>query len=294
VNNVSFEIAKQGDTLAVVGESGCGKSSLALALLRLPPNNVLELSGKVMLEGVDLLSLPKAKMDKKIRWKKISWIMQNPASALNTVYTIGAQIRETLEVHGENNSAKEEAKLLEMVGLLADDGRKFPHQLSGGMQQRAVIARALALKPSLVILDEPTSALDISRQGAIIHLLKDLKREFFCSYIFITHDITLAKQIADFFAVMYAGRIVEYGRANDILRQPLHPYTRALLDCIPSLESDKEMGFIPGEPPDLSEVCSGCPFRFRPAIACEKCGEEELNLCDAGNGHLVACRLYDG
>lgn len=292
VNDVSFEIQNPGDALAIVGESGCGKSSLALAIQGLPPSNVCEFSGKVFLEGKDLFSMAPEDIDKRIRWKKIAWIRQNPAGSLNPVFTVGAQIRETLQVHGVRNVKSEEKRLLEIVGLLPDDGNKYPHQLSGGMQQRAGIATALALNPSLVILDEPTSALDISRQGAIIRLLRDLRSEFSCSYIFITHDITLANQIADFFAVMYAGRIVEYGRAEEVLKNPLHSYTKALLDCIPTLESNKQIGFIPGEPPDLSEACTGCPFRFRPAVACEKCGEEDIELRDTGNGHLVACNNF--
>lgn len=293
VNNVSFEMVKPGDTLAVVGESGCGKSSLALAIQRLLPNNVCKFTGKVWLEGEDIFSLSQRELNQRIRWKKISWVRQNPAGSLNPVSTVGGQIRETLQVHGVKNVKEEEARLLTIVGLLASDGKKYPHQLSGGMQQRACIAIALALHPSLVILDEPTSALDVSRQGAIINLLMGLKRDFSCSYIFITHDITLGKQIADFFAVMYAGRIVEYGSAEDVLRYPLHPYTKALLDCIPALESGKKIGLIPGEPPDLSEACIGCPFRFRPAIACEKCGEKEIELRDTGGGHFVACHLYE-
>lgn len=292
VNNVSFEMREPGQSLAIVGESGCGKSSLAVAVQNLPPGNVCEFSGRVLLQGEDIIALSKKELNKRIRWKKISWVRQSPASSLNPVSTIGGQIRETLLVHGMRNGKDREGELLEMVGLLKDDGSKYPHQLSGGMQQRACIAIALALHPSLVILDEPTSALDVSLQGAIINLLLSLKREFSCSYIFITHDITLAKQIADFFAVMYAGRIVEYGRAEDVLKNPLHPYTKALLDCIPSLESGKKIKFIPGEPPDLSLGIAGCPFRFRRALACEKCGEGEIELRDAGGRHLVACHTY--
>lgn len=295
VNNVSFQIKERGSALAIVGESGCGKSSLALALQNLTTDNVCELSGKVLLEGEDLFSLKRSELNKRIRWKKISWVRQNPTSSLNPVYTIGAQIREVLRVCGAGrikNVKSEEARLLDMVGLLAEDGRKYPFQLSGGMQQRACIAVALALNPSLVILDEPTSALDVSRQGAIINLLTEFKKGFSCSYIFITHDIILANQICDFFVVMYAGRIVEFGASEQILKNPLHPYTKALLNCIPTLAGERKIGFIPGEPPDLHKVRSGCPFRFREAIACKQCGEKEIELRDIGDGHLVACHLY--
>ena len=290
VNNVSFGIERPGQALALVGESGCGKTTLAAALQQLLPRDA-ELSGKVFFDGEELLSLPEAELNKRVRWKKVAWVPQGAANALNPVFTIGNQIRETLGVHGVTNNEEEMFRLLEIVGLSRENAKSYPYELSGGMQQRACIATAIALHPKLILLDEPTSSLDVSIQGAIINLLESLKREFFSSYIFITHDITLAKELCEFFAVMYAGRIVEMGSTEQILYNPLHPYTQALLDCIPTLERGKKIHFIPGEPPDLSlpEVSVGCPFRFRPAVSCANCSEIDPPLEDKGDGHLVAC-----
>lgn len=290
VNNVSFEIENPGEALAVVGESGCGKTSLANALQQLPPKDA-DLSGRVLLEGRDLFSLSSEELKRTVRWKQMAWVPQVAANALNPVFTIGNQIRETLSVHGAPSNDAEVFRLLEAVGLSRENAKSHPFRLSGGMQQRACIATAIALNPKLILLDEPTSSLDVSIQGAIISLLESLKKEYGSSYIFITHDITLAKELCDFFAVMYAGRIVEMGSTEQVIYNPLHPYTQQLLDCIPTLERGKRIRFIPGEPPDLSvpEVSVGCPFRFRPAVACANCSEVEPMLEDKGDGHLVAC-----
>lgn len=290
VNNVSFAIEHPGQALAIVGESGCGKTTLAAALQRLLPRDA-ELSGRVLFDGEDLLSMTEKELERRVRWKKMSWVPQGTANSLNDFFTIGNLTREVLSVHGAKSDEEEVFRLLESVGLSPGDARSHPFELSGGMKQRACIAHAISRHPKLILLDEPTSALDVSIQGSIINLLASLKRDYGCSYIFITHDITLAKGLCDFFAVMYAGRIVEMGSTEQILYNPLHPYTQALLDCIPTLEPGKEIHFIPGEPPNLSlpEVSVGCPFRFRSAVACENCSEVAPALDDKGEGHLVAC-----
>lgn len=290
VDDVSFEIVKPGQALAVVGESGCGKSSLGLSLLRLLPRNVAKFSGRVFLDGQELLSLPEARFHRQIRWKKIAWVPQKISSAFNPVFRIGNQIEEEpLKVHKIKNPKEEMARLLRMVGLSLDVARKIPDQLSGGEQQRVLIARAIALKPALIILDEPTSALDPSLRGQIISLLERLKKDFSCSYIFITHDIVQASSICEFFAVFYAGKIVEKGSREDVLKNPLHPYTKKLLDCIMLFGADKEIKYIPGEPPDLRSLPEGCRFRPRCSELGINCRDEDPQLEDKGSGHFVAC-----
>ena len=289
VDDISFDIQKPGQALAIVGESGCGKSSLGLALLKLLPQNVSEFSGRVYLENQELLSLPAAEFNRKVRWKKIAWVPQRIGSALNPIFRVGGQIEETLKVHRVPNSREEMLKLLKVVGLSSDKAGVIPDQLSGGEQQRVCIAKAIALKPRLIILDEPTSALDPSLRGQIISLLEKLKREFSCSYIFITHDIVQASSICEFFAVIYAGRIVEKGTREDVLNSPVHPYTQKLLDCIMLFGADRAIKYIPGEPPDLKALPKGCCFQPR----CEKvgpgCKEKAPLLEDRGGGHFVAC-----
>lgn len=290
VNNVSFTIERAGQSLAVVGESGCGKSSLALAMLQLLPNNVSEFSGEIWLEGRNIKEMPESELRRQIRWKKIAWVPQTPM--FNPVYRIGKQLEELLRVHNVNVESyeKEIARLLSIVGLRSENARHYPHQLSGGMLQRAAIAMALALNPSLVLLDEPTSALDVSLQGGIINLLRDLREKFNLSYIFITHDIVLATKLCDLFVVIYGGRIVERGSAKNVIGSPRHPYTKKLLECIPVFDESQKIAAIPGEPPDLREVSGICPFAQREAVRCAQCpGEKAPELLEYEKGHFVAC-----
>lgn len=292
VNDVSFALSA-GESLATVGESGCGKSSLARAILRVLPNNVSEFSGSIYLMGKDIKTMPERELRTRIRWKKISWVPQEALAVFNPVYRIGSQLEETLKVHGVRNPKvrRDEAmRLSRLVGLSGeDDMAKYPHELSGGMLQRAAIAMALALNPSLVILDEPTSALDVSLQGGIINLLNDLRQKFNLSYIFITHDIVLATKLCGFFAVLYGGRIVEYGSKEAVIDHASHQYTRALLECVPTFEPGRKMSTIPGEPPDLKKVRDSCPFYPRPAVRCENCREDEPPvLIEIAEGHWVA------
>ena len=255
VDGVSFQV-KAGETLAIVGESGSGKTSLALALLRLLPRNVSLYQGAVTLSGQELMSLDENSFRDRIRWRQISMVFQGATESLNPIFKIGHQIAEPLRIRaGRSKREAHDAarRLLDLVRLPPETFDRYPHELSGGMKQRAVIASALALDPSLVLLDEPTSALDVGVQAQIMNLFKRLKRDLNIASIFITHDIALASDLADTIGVMYAGQIVEIGPAEQVLTQPSHPYTQRLLAASPRLHSDEPLEFIPGAPPDLSD-----------------------------------------
>ncbi|MDJ0270818.1 MAG: ABC transporter ATP-binding protein [Aigarchaeota archaeon] len=293
VDGVSFSL-NEGETLAIVGESGCGKSSLAYSIIRILPRNVHRYDGSILFNNVgNLVSLDEESMRTRVRWRGIAIVFQGAMNALNPVLRIGSQISETLILHlnlsGEE--AMERAKrALEDVGLPPYVIDRYPHELSGGMKQRVVIGMALVMRPKLVILDEPTSALDVMTQANIINLLKRLKRELNLSYLFITHDLALASELADRVAIMYAGRIVEIGSAEDIFNNPVHPYTQRLLRSVPLLRVDREPIFIPGAPPDLASPPPGCRFHPRCPFANEKCSTEEPLLRVFGeNNRLVAC-----
>ncbi len=274
VDDVSFTI-QPGESLAIVGESGCGKTSAGTAILRLLPRNVDRYEGKVLFEGQDTMQLSDEEFRSRIRWKNISMVFQGAMNALSPTKRVGHQVGEPLLLHQELK--KEEAftaatEALKQVGLPEYVARRYPHELSGGMKQRVVIVMALILKPSLVILDEPTSALDVMTQASIINLLKELKREHGLSYIFITHDLGLASELADTLATMYAGKIVEIGNADEFYTKPLHPYTQKLLASVPRLAEESAPEFIPGAPPDLTRPPAGCRFHPRCPYAFEMCG----------------------
>ncbi|MCD6244000.1 MAG: ABC transporter ATP-binding protein [Candidatus Korarchaeota archaeon] len=294
VNNVSFSI-KKGETLALVGESGSGKTSTATAILRIVPRNVHEFKGIIELEGVNLMKLSEDELRRNIRWKKISMVFQGAMEALNPLMKVGDQIAEPLIIH--QGYHKEEAmervkELLRMVGLPEYVAERYPHELSGGMKQRAVISMALALQPIIVILDEPTSALDVITQANLMNLLKELKWKLGISYIFITHDLPLASELADKVAVMYAGRIVEIGPAEQIYLDPKHPYTKKLIFSVPALRMERAPMFIPGEPPNLINPPPGCPFSPRCDEKIEICEKEVPTLKEIDPEHMVACWLY--
>lgn len=291
VDGVSFEINYRGQALALIGESGCGKSSVGLALLRLLPVNTSEFSGSVCFDGCELTTLNNEEFRRNYRWKKIAWVPQNTKSSLDPYFTIEAQFKELFEAHGIQNAAEETGRLLSVVGLSRDKGGSIPDRLSGGEIQRASIALAFALSPALVILDEPTSALDPSLKGQIISLLISLKKELSTSYLFITHDIAQAAAVCDHFIVLYAGKIVEKGTREQILDTPLHPYTQKLLECISLFHQNEELAYIPGEPPDLKQSAPGCSFGPRCHRAEKACLEDVPVLFDTGEGHFVACRL---
>jgi len=296
IDDISFEL-KPGETLGLVGESGCGKTSLGTSILRMPTPPGRYVGGKIFVDGVDVIPLPEKEVRKDIRWSKISMVFQGAMNCLTPVYTIGKQMFETLNEHAEMSREDAEALIKEYlgyVGLPPEVMNRYPHELSGGMKQRVVIATALFLKPKVVILDEPTTALDVIVQAQIINLLKKLKKQFNLSFIFITHDLALEAEVADRICVMYAGKIVELGPNAAIFgaQGPAHPYTERLLAATPRLfrKVDK-LHFIPGTPPDLIDPPKGCRFNPRCHKAFARCFEEEPPLVEVEHGHYSACWL---
>lgn len=274
VDDISFKL-EPGETIALVGESGCGKTSTANAVLRLLPKNVAKYEGSVIFDGQDIMEYDDEDFRKEVRWKGISMVLQGAMNALNPTVRVGYQVAEPLVVHYDvhkDEAMQQAEEVMGKVGLAPDVMRRFPHELSGGMKQRVVAAMALILKPKVVILDEPTSALDVMTQTNIINLLKTLKTAEHLSYIFITHDLGLASELADLVGIMYAGQIVEIGPADGIFRSPRHPYTGRLLASVPRLRSEAAPEFIMGAPPDLTAPPPGCRFHLRCPVAFERCG----------------------
>lgn len=296
INDISFEI-NTGETLGIVGESGCGKTSLGTSLLRMPSIPGKYEGGRIILDNEDIIPLKEEYIRKNIRWSKISMVFQGAMNSLTPVYTIGSQMIETLNRHVDM-SKTEANKLIEeylgYVGLHSSVAKRYPHELSGGMKQRVVIAAALFLKPKLIILDEPTTALDVIVQAQIINLLKKLKKDFNLSFIFITHDLALEAEISDRVCVMYAGKIAELASNEDIYKNAKHPYTKRLLKATPRLnKAVSKLEFIEGTPPDLLNPPKGCMFYERCKERIDKCKNEEPIIKDIGNGHLCACHLVD-
>lgn len=296
INDISFKI-KKGETLGIVGESGCGKTSLGTSLLRMPSVPGKYEGGRIILDNEDIIPLKEEYIRKNIRWAKISMVFQGAMNSLTPVYTIEKQMIETINRHID--MSKEDAiKLIEeylgYVGLHADVAKRYPHELSGGMKQRVVIATALFLKPKLIILDEPTTALDVIVQAQIINLLKKLKKDFDLSFIFITHDLALEAEISDRVCVMYGGKILELASNEDIYTNAKHPYTKRLLAATPRLnKAVSKLEFIEGTPPDLLNPPTGCMFYDRCKERIDKCKNEEPILKDIGNSHLCACHLIN-
>jgi oligopeptide transport system ATP-binding protein len=295
VDGVSYTV-EHGETVAIVGESGSGKSVGALSIMRLIPNPPGRITaGEILFDGRDLRGLSEAQM-REVRGRDIGMVFQEPMTSLNPVLTIGRQITETLEQHqGADRAAAERRalELLEMVGI-ADPARRlkqYPHQLSGGMRQRVMIAVALACNPKLIIADEPTTALDVTIQAQILELMKTLGGRFNVAQIIITHNLGVVARYASRVNVMYAGRIVEAGSADEIYHAPRHPYTMALLRSVPRLDQPRRARLDPvdGQPPDLTRLDGGCSFRPRCRFAVERCGREQPALEQAGSGHLAAC-----
>ncbi|MEM3905055.1 MAG: ABC transporter ATP-binding protein [Sulfolobales archaeon] len=250
VDDVSFNV-REGEVLGIAGESGSGKSTLGYGLMRLVPPPGRIVGGNIVVSGRDIVSMDEGTLRREIRWRVISMIFQGALNALNPVYTIGKQLVEPIIFH-EDVSLKEAyeraAEMVKLVGLNEDVLRRYPHELSGGMKQRVMIAMALILRPKIVIADEPTTALDVVIQAQIMNLFKKIKKEFNQSIIFITHDLSLIAEIADNVAVMYAGKIVEYGNSDNVFNTPKHPYTQGLLKSIPRLKSKEKLSWIPGTP----------------------------------------------
>jgi peptide/nickel transport system ATP-binding protein len=283
LNGVDFEI-RSNETLCVVGESGCGKSMTALALLRLIPSPPGRISaGRVMFQGEDLVIASDARM-REVRGNRISMIFQEPMTSLNPVLTVGDQISESLRLHAGMDASAARARSIEMlkqVGISAADKRvdEYPHQLSGGMRQRVMIAMALACRPDILIADEPTTALDVTVQAQIFDLLRDLQRDKGTAILLITHDMGAVAEMADRVMVMYAGRVIEQGSAVQVLQSPSHPYTRGLIDCLPELgssanEQRAELVEIQGMVPSIWELGSGCAFRERCVHAMPRCATQ--------------------
>lgn len=294
VDDVRFNVDK-GRILGIVGESGCGKSMTALSIMRLipPPGRII--SGEIIFDGHDLLKLNDEEM-RGIRGDRITMIFQDPMTSLNPVFTVGEQIAEILRTHRglKRPTALEKTEsLLQRVGI-PDPGRRiseYPHQLSGGMRQRVMIAMAIACEPALIIADEPTTALDVTIQAQILRLLKGLTESLNTALILISHDLGIIAEIADEVVVMYAGKIVEYAMTHELFANPLHPYTIGLLESIPRFGDNREKSLkaIRGVVPKLSELPEGCKFNPRCKYIIERCRGEEAGLIDAGDGHLVRC-----
>ena len=295
VDDVSFTI-DQGETLALVGESGCGKSMTALSLLRLLPEPGRIVGGEITLDGHDLLHLPDVEM-RRIRGNDISMIFQEPMTSLNPVMRIGEQIAEVLQLH-QGNSKKQAhekaAELLSQVGI-SDPKRRlrdYPHQLSGGQRQRIMIAMALACDPKLLIADEPTTALDVTIQAQIMDLLLELKQQRQMTTLLISHDLGVVASNADKIAVMYAGQIVELGPVKRVFENPLHPYTQGLLKCIPRLGQQRSLPTIPGQLPDSRAQLTGCLFLDRCPGPCAPCGYQTPQSKEIEPEHWVRCWRY--
>ena len=295
VNGISFRLNK-GETLALVGETGAGKTSIAKAILRILPDVSAKSGGEVYFQGTDMMKLKEKEMQK-IRGHKISMIFQDPMTSLNPVTRVGDQIAEVILLHNKISKAearKRAMEMLEQVGIPGARCDDYPHQFSGGMKQRVMIAIALACSPELLIADEPTTALDVTIQAQIMELIRDLQKEIGMSVILITHDIGLVAQMADRVFVMYAGQIIEMASVKGLFYHPAHPYTKALLDTVPGIydESGRTLASIPGIVPENYDQITGCRFADRCAFAGEGC-EKKQEMREIEKDHFVRCHKAD-
>jgi peptide/nickel transport system ATP-binding protein len=293
VQGVSLDV-DAGERVGLVGESGCGKSTTVLAILGLLPPSA-SVSGEVRLDGVSILT-PDEEVARPHRWKDVAMVFQGAMNALNPVKTVEAQIVEPMELHGtaEGGAARRRAgELLEMVGIPAPSGARFPHEFSGGMRQRAALAMALACGPKLLLADEPTTALDVMVQAQILELLSGLAADLGLALILVTHDLPVVAQVCERAGVMYAGEIVEEGTMERLFHSPRHPYTRMLFAATPDLYGEEEVLSIPGAPPRLDREIVGCPFRSRCDSAFERCERERPRLRWVEGGGSAACHLND-
>ncbi len=292
VDDISFDLEK-GKILGLAGESGSGKTSIAITLLKLLPDNGKILGGTVSLNGQNILDMPDQQIRKEIRWKRISMVPQAAMNALNPVFKVGDQITEAISIHTDmsRSQAKEKTReLFEQVGINPDRINSYPHEFSGGMRQRAMIAMALSLDPDIVIADEPTTALDVIIQAQILVLLRDLQRAKNMSMILITHDLSLVAEMSDRVGIIYGGQMVEYGRSSDIFHDPKHPYTIGLIKAFPNLEGKKtKLSSIPGAPPNLIALPPACRFAARCAYATSKCTSEMPPFEEISPGHYARC-----
>ncbi len=292
VDKVNFDLG-YNEAVVVLGESGCGKTSLAKAILRLLPRNISAYSGKVFLDGVDVMPMSDEEFRHGVRWVKMSLVPQAAMNSLNPVLKVGDQVAEPVMIH--HGVKKEEAlvlakKMFDHVGVPEDFLGRYAFELSGGMRQRVAIAMALVTAPSLIVLDEPTSALDVLTQASIFNVLKRLKHNLETSYILITHDIATSSELADRVAVMYAGQIVEIGDAGRFFPSPLHPYSQKLMASVPRLHGDRDLEFITGQPPSLLDLPAGCRFAERCSKRFERCAQDPPVI--EKEGRQVKCWLY--
>ncbi len=297
VENMSLEVGK-GETLGLVGETGAGKTTTALGIMQLVPNPPGKIvSGEVIFEGEDLLKKSQQEL-RKIRGNKISMIFQDPMTSLNPVMTVGEQIAEVIKLHqniDDKEVAKKAAQMLETVGIPGGRAKDYPHQFSGGMRQRVVIAIALACNPTLLIADEPTTALDVTIQAQVLELMKKLKDEFKTSMIMITHDLGIVADVCDKVAIMYAGKVVEYTDKFNLFKIPKHPYTLGLFNSIPNIEEDEDrLKPIKGLMPDPTDLPSGCAFHPRCPMATDECSKRVPKITEVAPGHYVNCLLFEG
>ena len=298
VEDLNLEL-EEGKTLGLVGETGAGKTTTVKAVMQIlpdPPAKIIQ--GEIDFMGEDLLKKTKKAM-RKIRGKQISMIFQDPMTSLNPVMTVGDQIMEVIRLHDKNLSRKDAyikaCEMLELVGIKSDRASDFPHQFSGGMKQRVIIAMALACNPKLLIADEPTTALDVTIQAQVLELMRKLKDQYQTSMIMITHDLGIVAEICDYVAVMYAGEIVEYGNREQLFHRPTHPYTKGLFACIPNLMVE-DMTLVPieGLTPDPTKLPKGCRFHPRCPYAAEQCSEKRSETVEIEKGHFVKCLLTEG
>jgi peptide/nickel transport system ATP-binding protein len=292
VDGVDFSL-KKGESLGIVGESGCGKTTLGYSIINFVPPNGKIAKGRIQFDDMNISAMPEAELRKRIRWKKISMIFQEAMNCLNPFYTIGNQMIETLQIHTPEIKRDEAEELvrrsLKTMDLGTDVIDMYPHELSGGMKQRVVIAMGLMLDPEIVIADEPTSALDVIIQARILNILKNLQRKLELSLILITHDLSIISEVADYVAVMYAGEFVEYGPLYEIYKCQSHPYTYLLLESIPKMMGKQSLRYIPGIPPNLKSPPYGCRFHPRCPYAIEKCKVKEPTRTKLTKNHYVKC-----
>ena len=292
VEDVTFSLG-HGEALGLVGESGCGKTSIAMTLIRLLADNAIIKEGQVLLDGIDIAKLSDEEM-RKHRWADISMVFQGAMNAWNPVYKVGDQIMEALEQHFPNMTETEGrariAELFELVGLTPAMMDRYPHEFSGGMRQRAIIAMALSCNPKVIIADEPTTALDVIVQDQILKELKKIQIDLGMSIIYISHDVAVIAEVSDRIGVMYAGKLVELGPTDEVFPRPRHPYTYLLLASTPSVKGPRrKLAPLKGEPPNLLDPPGGCRFHPRCPFATEICAKDEPPIYDASPGHQVAC-----
>ncbi len=290
VDGVSFSV-ERGQSLGLVGESGCGKSSIAMTLLKLLPDNARLVSGSISLNGVDLAPLGEEEM-RTHRWDRISMVFQAAMNSLDPVYRVGDQIIEALEAHSstaDRDGMERVRELFDLVSLDPSFIMRYPHEYSGGMRQRAIIAMALACEPDIMIADEPTTALDVIVQDRILREMQAIQRSLDMSMIYISHDMAVIAEVCDVVGVMYAGKLVEFGPTAEVYARPIHPYTRALMSAFPSVRGEKhDLATLPGEPPDLLNPPAGCRFNPRCEYATDECRTSEPPVVQLG-GHWAVC-----